>query len=363
MQFPDRPLVLTTITATGQKLAKETPGLADFVFYFPFDFRGAAKRTLRQTNPELVVIAETEIWPNFLHECRKRKIPVVLLNGRISDRSYPRYRWIRGWLKTVLNDYALLGMQSELDRQRIETLGAPAEKVQVFGNLKFDSTVSASELERGLSQLLSQSQPLWIAASTTSSGATNLPDEEEFVLKAFTSLRQKHPALKLMIAPRHPERFDGVEKLVRSHGFGCTRRSTGTAAPFKDVFLLDSIGELAASFPFAKVVFMGGTLVPRGGHNILEPAAASRSIVFGPHMENFREISMLFLTGDAAIQVRDATELVSAIDRLLQSEAMASEIGSRALAIVRSNSGATDRALASLNTLMLPDRTRAGAPS
>ncbi len=363
MQYPDRPLVLTTITATGQKLAKETSGLADFVFYFPFDFRGAAKRALRRTNPELVVIAETEIWPNFLRECRRRKIPVVLLNGRISDRSFPRYRWIRGWLKTVLNDYSILGMQSELDRQRIETLGAPPEKVRVFGNLKYDSTATASQLDPDLSRLLAESQPLWIAASTTSAGAASLPDEEEYVLKAFTSLRVKYPALKLMIAPRHPERFDSVERLVRSHGLECARRSTGTAVSFKEVFLLDSIGELAASFPFAKVVFMGGTLVPRGGHNILEPAAASRPIVFGPRMENFREISTLFLKGDAAIQVRDAAELVSAIDRLFQSESMASAMGSRAMAIVRSNSGATDRALAALNTLILPGRAKAGAPS
>lgn len=351
VEYPGNPLVLTTITATGQKLAQETPGLADHVFYFPFDFQGAVKRTLDRADPELVVIAETEIWPNFLRECRRRDIPVALLNGRISDRSFPRYRWIRRWLGTIFKDYALLGMQSELDRQRIESLGAPPKIVRVLGNLKFDSTATAMQLDSNLAQLLREKQPLWIAASTTSSGAAGIPDEEEFVLKAFVALREKYPALKLLLAPRHPERFDPVEKIVRSHGLDCVRRSSRASAIFKDVFLLDTIGELAACFPFARVVYIGGSLVPRGGHNILEPAAAAKPIVFGPHMENFREISTLFLKANAAIQVYRAEELASAIDRLLQSEAAASELGTRALDIIRNNSGATDRAVAALNAL------------
>jgi 3-deoxy-D-manno-octulosonic-acid transferase len=355
LQYPGQPLVLSTITPTGQKLAKETPGLADHVVYFPFDFSGSIRRAIRKIDPERIIIAETEIWPNFLRECRKRKIQVMMVNGRISDRSFPRYRWIRHWLRTVLNDYSVLGMQSDLDRERIELLGADHDRVQVFGNLKYDVLSSRTPLESNLSQLLKASQPLWIAASTTAAGTASPSNEEDQVLEAFTALRQRHPSLKLMIAPRHPERFQAVEELVRARGFQCTRRTTrngshssGSLNSFTDVLLLDSIGELASTFSYASVVFMGGTLVPRGGHNILEPAAASRAIVFGPHMENFREISALFLKADAAIQIGNANELATAVDRLLTDSATTAALGERAHRIVERNTGATERVIAFL---------------
>jgi 3-deoxy-D-manno-octulosonic-acid transferase len=355
-QYPGQPLVLSTITPTGQQLARETAGLADHVLYFPFDFPGSIRRTLARIDPSLVIIAETEIWPNFLRECRNRKIQVMMVNGRISDRSFPRYQWIRRWLKTVLNDYSVLGMQSEVDRERIELLGADHDKVQVFGNLKYDVLSGLQPLESSLTQLLQHSQPLWIAASTTAAGTANPSNEEEQVLAAFATLRQSHPKLKLLIAPRHPERFQTVEQLVLARGFQCTRRTTpngshsGTSLPtFTDVLLLDTIGELASTFSYASVVFMGGTLVPRGGHNILEPAAASRAIVFGPHMENFRDISSLFLEADAAIQVRNADELASTVGRLLTDAAATATMGKNARQIVERNTGATGRVMAFLN--------------
>jgi 3-deoxy-D-manno-octulosonic-acid transferase len=200
LQYPNRPLVLSTITPTGQQLALESAGLADYVIYFPFDFPGAINRTLKTVDPELVIIAETEIWPNFLRKCRHRKITVMMINGRISDRSFPRYRWIRPWLKTVLNDYSVMGMQTELDRERIESLGANRKKVQVFGNLKFDVLSGLQPLEPKLTQVLNANQPLWIAASTTAAGTARSVNEEEFVLTAFAALRQSHPRLKLLIA-------------------------------------------------------------------------------------------------------------------------------------------------------------------
>jgi 3-deoxy-D-manno-octulosonic-acid transferase len=209
-QYPGQPLVLSTITPTGQQLARETAGLADHVFYFPFDFPGSIRRTLAKIDPALVIIAETEIWPNFLRKCRNRKIKVMMVNGRISDRSFPRYRWIRRWLKTVLNYYSVLGMQSEVDRERIESLGASREKVRVFGNLKYDVLSGLQPLESNLTQVLRASQPLWVAASTTATGTANPANEEEQVLAAFAILRQSHPELKLLIAPRHPERFVAV---------------------------------------------------------------------------------------------------------------------------------------------------------
>jgi len=355
-QYPGQPLVLSTTTPTGQKLARETAGLADHVFYFPFDFPGSIRRTLARIDPALVIVAETEIWPNFLRECRKKSIRAVMVNGRISDRSFPRYRWIRRWLKTVLNDYSVLGMQSEVDRERIETLGADRDKVHVFGNLKYDVLASVQPLESGLVRLLKESRPLWIAASTTAAGSANPQNEEEHVLAAFAALRQRHPDLKLMIAPRHPERFQTVEQLVVSRGFQCARRtaqngthSGSSPQSFADVLLLDTIGELASSFSYASVVFMGGTLVPRGGHNILEPAAASRAIVFGPHMENFREISSQFLDAAAAVQVQNADELVAAVDRLLTDAAANAVLGEKARRIVDRNIGATARVMAFLS--------------
>jgi 3-deoxy-D-manno-octulosonic-acid transferase len=349
-QYPGQPVVVSTITPTGQQLARETAGLADQVIYFPFDFPGSIRRTLAYINPALVIVAETEIWPNFLRECRTRNIRVVMVNGRISDRSYPRYRWIRHWLKTVLNDYSVLGMQSDVDRQRIESLGASPDKVQVFGNLKYDALSALQPLESNLTRVLDASQPLWIAASTTAAGTANPSNEEEQVLAAFAVLRQRHPNLRLLIAPRHPERFPAVEQMVIASGFQCERRtaSNGSHSAFKDVLLLDTIGELASTFPHASVVFMGGTLVPRGGHNILEPAAASKAIVFGPHMENFREIAALFLNADAAIQVQNSEELASAVGRLLNDAEASSAMGNNARQIVERNTGATRRVMAFL---------------
>jgi 3-deoxy-D-manno-octulosonic-acid transferase len=335
----NRPLVLSTITPAGQDLARSTQGLADHVFYFPLDVPGAIRRTLDRINPSLVVIAETEIWPNFLRECRKRGIRVVMVNGRISDRSLPRYRVVRRWLKRVLDDYSLLGMQTETDRERIESIGADGKKVTVFGNLKYDAVNLQHSLPADLTAALSALPQLWIAAST-------MPGEDELILDAFADLRKRHPDLTLLIAPRHPNRFDSVERLIRDRGFTCTRRTRldGLA----DVLLLDSVGELSSTFQHASVVFVGGSLVPTGGHNILEPAAYSNPIVFGPHMENFREIRDVFIDANAAIEVRNAPELATVVDRLLTDRQRAAQLGARARQVVDKNTGATERVLAYL---------------
>jgi 3-deoxy-D-manno-octulosonic-acid transferase len=336
---PDQPVVLSTITPAGQELASSTSGLADHVFYFPLDLPGSIRRTLDRINPELVLIAETEIWPNFLRECRKRNIRVVMVNGRISDRSFPRYRVVRRWLKRVLDDFTLLGMQTEIDRERIESIGADGRKVTVFGNLKYDALDVQQTLAPELSNLLEQLPKLWIAAST-------MPGEEEQILDAYSTVRAKHPDLTLLIAPRHPDRFAEVERIIGSRGFRCARRSRLERGA--DVLILDSVGELASTFRHATVVFVGGSLVPRGGHNILEPAAFANPIVFGPHMENFREIRDIFLEAQAALEVHSAAELAAAVDRLLSDPQSASELGARARLVVDQNRGATERVLAYL---------------
>jgi 3-deoxy-D-manno-octulosonic-acid transferase len=338
---PGQPLVVSTTTPAGHDLARSTAGMADHVFFFPLDLPGAIRRTLDRVNPELVLIAETEIWPNFLRECRKRDIRVVMVNGRISDRSFPRYRAVRRWLKHVLDDFTLLGMQTETDRERIQSIGADGRKVTVFGNLKFDTLEAEHALEPGLSERLSRLSRLWIAAST-------MPGEEEQILDAFSELRKSHADLTLLIAPRHADRFDSVERLIRSRGFSCARRSRMDGIEDVAVLLLDSVGELASTFRHATIVFVGGSLVPKGGHNILEPAAFANPIVFGPHMENFREIRDAFLKAKAAVEVQNAVELAKVVDRLLKDPQSANELGANARQVVEQNTGATERVLAYL---------------
>jgi 3-deoxy-D-manno-octulosonic-acid transferase len=339
LTHPNQPVILSTITPAGQELARNSPGLADHVFFFPLDLPGAIRRTLDRVNPELVLIAETEIWPNFLREARRRNIRVVMVNGRISDRSFPRYRVIRRWLKRVLDDFTLLGMQTEADRERIESIGADGRKVTVFGNLKYD----ALELDRALapefSERLAGLTPLWIAAST-------MPGEEEQVLDAFAEVRKQHQDLMLLIAPRHPERFDTVERIIRARGFNVSRRTRNGAV--SEVLLLDSVGELASTFRHASVVFVGGSLVSRGGHNILEPAAFSKPTIFGPHMENFREIRDMFIEENAAVEVQNAAELAAAVGKFLADPAFSEKLGARARQLVERNTGATERVLAYL---------------
>jgi 3-deoxy-D-manno-octulosonic-acid transferase len=230
-------------------------------------------------------------------------------------------------------------MQTETDRERIESIGADGKKVTVFGNLKYDAVNLQHSLPADLTAALSALPQLWIAAST-------MPGEDELILDAFADLRKRHPDLTLLIAPRHPNRFDSVERLIRDRGFTCTRRTRldGLA----DVLLLDSVGELSSTFQHASVVFVGGSLVPTGGHNILEPAAYSNPIVFGPHMENFREIRDVFIDANAAIEVRNAPELATVVDRLLTDRQRAAQLGARARQVVDKNTGATERVLAYL---------------
>jgi 3-deoxy-D-manno-octulosonic-acid transferase len=342
--YPNTPLVLSTTTLAGHKLARDRADVLNHVFYFPFDLPWTLRRTLDRIDPALVIVAETEIWPNFLRACRERGVPVHMVNGRISDRSLPRYRLIGGWLKRVLGDYTVLGMQSEIDRNRIEMLGANVKKVRVFGNLKYDALSSDSALEPELASFLHSMPLLWIAASTK-------PTEEEIILDAFAHVRQQHPRLRLLIAPRRPQRFDEVEKIIKARGFECMRRSNLKMREPVEVLLLDSIGELSATFAHATVVFVGGSIAPLGGHNVLEPAAFSKPIIFGPHMENFRDISELFIKAGAAIQIKTADELGPALQRVLDNGDLATELGTKARRIVEQNTGATERFITFLQSV------------
>jgi 3-deoxy-D-manno-octulosonic-acid transferase len=347
-QLPGRPIVVSTATPTGQQLARERHDIVDHTFYFPLDLPWCVRRAVNRVDPEMVIIAETEIWPNFLRTCHRRGVRVVMINGRISDKSFSRYRLARRWLRRVFEDYTIIGMQSEIDRQRIEAIGANPQKVAVFGNLKYDAAPSGRSVDNALAALLRSWNPLWIAAST-------MPGEDELVLDAFKQVLTNHPDLKLLIAPRHPDRCDAVAQMIQKGGFCVARRSELTneriaRAPVielerSNVFLLDSIGELSGVFHYATVVYMGGSLVPTGGHNVLEPARHAKPIVFGTHMENFRDVARLFLQASAAIQIADARELAPTVSALLSNPHHAAQLGRNALAAVQQNTGAVDRVL------------------
>ena len=342
--FPQSRLVVSTTTPTGRALALER-GDVDRVIYFPLDLPGTVRRSLDRIRPVLVVVAETEIWPNFLRRCSRQGVPVFMVNGRISDKSYRRYKLGSRWLRRVLDGYRILGMQSNLDADRIRGLGAPRDRTVVFGNLKYDAPTFTPRLDSTLNDRLSRMQPLLVAASTA-------PGEEPLVLEAYRRLRGKHPALKLLIAPRRPERFDEVEDAIQTAGFSLVRRSRLSSNDAADVLLLDSIGELAAVFEHAAVVFMGGTLVSRGGHNILEPARFQKPVVFGPHMENFRDMARTFLDAEAAIEVPDAAEFARRVGQILSDPALAAEVGRKAAAVAERNAGATGRALTAIRAAM-----------
>lgn len=344
--FPRHRLFLSTTTETGNAVARQVARGLDGLFFAPFDFRRPVRQVLDTLRPDLLVLVETELWPNLIHEARRRGTRVAVVNGRISPRSFRRYRRIRALLRPVLAQVDLFAMQGEAHARRIVEMGAPAERVTVTGNLKFDS-VEAPRLPERLARLLGHlERPLWIAGSTVAG-------EEELVLRAFHRVRAQAPDTALMLAPRHPERFDEVPRLVEAAGFRCRRRTELEPGSWRDgeVLLLDTLGELPHVYPLASVVFVGGSLVPAGGHNILEPAVAGRAAVVGPHMENFQEIADAFRAEQALWQVSSADELAPTVARLLGDASERDEYGRRARALVERNRGALERTLASLRRL------------
>jgi 3-deoxy-D-manno-octulosonic-acid transferase len=349
-QFPHHALVVSTITLTGQNLARNVfRTQAESVFYFPFDWRWSVRRALKAINPAAVLIMETELWPNFLRECKARQIPVALVNGRISRQSYGRYALIKFFLRRVLASLSIAVMQSEADAERLQALGMPSDKLFTAGNLKFDAD-GGSDLGKTTIEIaerfgLQSDVPLILAASTHA-------PEEEIILESFKQLRTKQPA-RLMIAPRHPERFNEVASLIQNSGLSWTRRMNIPEAGDRDsdVILLDTIGELPATYSLAAVVFVGGSIVDRGGHNVLEPAVAGAAVVTGPHTHNFQAIMNLMEQADAVIKLpavggKDATrELTNVLSRLLGDSGERARLGLRAKQLVAENQGAAERTL------------------
>jgi len=324
------------------------------VFYFPFDWTFIVRRTLNLVRPRLFIMMETEIWPNLLRECRRRGIRTVMINGRISSRSYPRYRLIRPFIRRVLADVDRFCVQSEESARRLADLGADPAHVSVTGSLKFDSLELPATTSHGRPRervlrffRLSPNRTVVIAGST-------MRGEEAAVLRAFVRIKATMPGALAVLAPRQPERFGEVERLARDAGFVTIRRSELPidAEPRADVIVLDTIGELAQLYQLATAAFVGGSLVDHGGHNILEPAIFGKPIVFGPHMQNFKEIADAFLTNDAAIQVQSERELDDALVALVTDPVRRARLGAAARALVVANRGAKTKTLDVIGELL-----------
>ncbi|HKZ01308.1 MAG TPA: 3-deoxy-D-manno-octulosonic acid transferase [Pyrinomonadaceae bacterium] len=349
--FPGHALVVSTITLTGQNLARKVfRDKAARVFYFPFDWRWTVRRSLKEIRPAAVLLMETELWPNFLRQCSVEKIPVAMVNGRLSARSSRRYRLVRNFFRRVVADLRLAIMQTEADAERLKSLGFPDERVLVSGNLKFDAgTLTAST---PLTETLGQRFDL-IDNNLILAASTHAP-EEQIILESFQLVRQKIiPTPRLMIAPRHPERFNEVASILQASGLSWKRRTEPETATDRecDVILLDTIGELTAAYPLSALVFVGGSIANFGGHNILEPAAVGSCIVTGANTHNFEAIVAAFVTAGAIIQLSRLTEremvlkLARVMKDTLTDPQMRKLLGMRASRLVEENLGATERTL------------------
>jgi 3-deoxy-D-manno-octulosonic-acid transferase len=341
--FPNARLFVSTSTLAGRATAEDKlRDLADGIFYAPVDFVFVVRRVLRALQPSVVVIAETEIWPNLFRETKRTGATLAMVNGRISDRAIVRYRRFAWFFSAVLPSVDRLLAQSEEMRQRFLELGAPADQTQAAGNFKYDfepHPAADSPARRFIER--TQPEKIWIAASTMP------PDEDDAVIAACRLLTGRHPKLLLILAPRKPAEFDQSAAKLEAAGIRYLRRSelkNSDSLELPGALLLDTIGELSGLFSAADVVFMGGTLADRGGHNILEPALFGKPVVMGPHMENFRAIADDFRAAGACIEIADAAALPAAIGELLDSPETAQQIGRRAYTCAQAKRGASERA-------------------
>jgi 3-deoxy-D-manno-octulosonic-acid transferase len=349
-QFPHHSLVVSTITRTGQNLARDVfRTQAASVFYFPFDWRWSVRRALKAINPDAVLIMETELWPNFLRECKTRQIPVALVNGRISRQSFRRYKLIPFFLRRVLSSLTLAVMQSEMDAERLKMLGMPKEKLFTTGNLKFDAEVADGLTEK--TEEIRERFGLHVGAPLILAASTHAP-EEEIILQSIKELGKTNP-VRLMLVPRHPERFKEVASLIQQSGLSWARRTTPPAPTDTSatVILLDTIGELPATYELAEIVFVGGSIVDKGGHNVLEPAATGAAVVTGAHTHNFHAIVSLMHEAGAIVQLPPlegaaaSDEIARVFVKLLADHGECSELGHRAKQLVTDNQGAADRTM------------------
>ena len=340
-QYPSYRLLITTMTPTGSDRVKML--FADTVehCYLPYDLPFAVNRFLNRYQPRMGIIMETEIWPNLLLTCRKQAIPLILANARMSDLSDKGYARFANFTKHVLQSLRFIATQGQHDRTNFEKLGADITQIHAIGNLKFEISLPASLTEQAaaMRDMWDTNRPVWIAASTHEG-------EDEFILNASKQVRGQFPNLLLILVPRHPERFDRVTSLAHRSGFTTLRRSENKPCSSGiQVLVVDSMGELPLFYAASDVAFVGGSLTPQGGHNILEPAALGRPVIIGPHYFNFKEITEQFLGADAAIEVQNTEELASSVIQLLKEPERRAQIGEAGLKLIAHSQGASARLL------------------
>jgi 3-deoxy-D-manno-octulosonic-acid transferase len=353
--YPQKKLVISTVTATGNKIARGLINDGDLLTYLPLDFSFIVKKVIKKINPCLFIIAETEIWPNLINCLYKQKIPVITVNGRISDSSYSGYRAIKFLIRPILRKVNKFCVQSDTDALRLNTLGVARENIQVTGNVKFDidlglqPEIEGGSLARRSKLWLGPDDKLWVCGSTH-------PGEEEIIMKAYRELLISFPKLKLLLAPRHPERSRDIAKLVSGNSFMPVFISgiSGSCPTCinNPVFILDLMGELLNFYSAADIVFVGGSLVATGGHNLLEPASRKKPVIFGPHMFNFRDITKLFLEKKAGIMAADSRELVNKAKEILSSNLLAKQLVERAYELIVNNRGATKKNIEAIKELI-----------
>ncbi|RRW65621.1 3-deoxy-D-manno-octulosonic acid transferase [Pseudomonas fluorescens] len=350
-RYPALPITVTCMTPTGSERIQALFANEAHIqhCYLPYDLPCAAARFLERVQPKLAVIMETELWPNHIHQCAKRGIPVALANGRLSQRSAKGYGRFSKLTAPMLAEMSLLAVQTEAEAQRFRDLGARPETVEVTGSIKFDLTIDPQLLQRAAdlrSQWQAQDRPVWIAASTHEG-------EDEVVLDAHRRLLGNHPDALLILVPRHPERFNSVFDLCQREGFATVRRSTGANVDAQTRVLLgDTMGELLFLYALADSAFVGGSLVPNGGHNLLEPAALAKPVLSGPHLFNFLDIAAQLREAGALAEVDDAEGLAVEVQRLFELPRDAQRMAEAGLAVMRRNQGALQRLLDGLARLI-----------
>jgi len=348
VSHPQIPLVLTTATPTGRARAQALFGDSVDIRFLPYDTPGSVRRFLQRIRPRLAIVMETELWPNLFHECERLGVPLVLANARLSAKSVSRYRRLGRLFRGIFSANTLIAAQTAEDAERFLAIGAASRSTRVIGNLKFDLEIGPEAIERG-DALRSQAfgvRPTWIAGSTHAG-------EEEQVLAAHAALRADVPDALLLLVPRHPARFDAVAGLLERRGVLFERRSGGRPLPVEtQVLLVDTVGELAALYASADVAFVGGSLVPIGGHNLLEPAALGLPVLTGPSQANAKDIAQLLLQRGAALQVGDAQELADCLARLFGDAEQRRRMGAIARRLIEANRGSVARLLELIEPLL-----------
>lgn len=357
-EFPKSSIVLSTITKTGNDLAKKLfPGDA-VVIYFPLDLSFIVKRVVNRIHPKLYIMIETEIWPNVLKALRYKHVPAILINGRISDRSFGKYKLVRRFLADTLNKINLFCMQSDIDAERIKCLGARPGRVRVTGNMKFDADITMNSVRGAdIKKLfaLKDGDEVFVAGSTHGG-------EEEAVLSVYKELVKGFPGLKLVIAPRHVERASEVENMVKRLGLEAVRMTRKRGDPVSRpgsmeslapcVYIVDAIGHLNDAYSVAEIVFVGGSLIPHGGQNPIEPALFGKPVIFGPYMFNFKAVASALLKNNGAIQVKDRKEFFMKADYLLKNKDARTSLGKNARSTIYENRGAALRNLEAVKELV-----------